>query len=104
MTTDPLADGYLDKKKDPFDANQALGTLLAIEHRDRLTIVVPGLRLSSHKWLGSIAYPLSGGFQTWSLLPRTLVVPILKLESAIDAVLGRFMAFRLLLVFEKTAT
>ena len=101
MNVDVLADGQLSKKRNPFDANQALAMVLATKDRKRLPKHVSGLRISKIRWTGSIAYPLSGGFRKWCLLPKSLVKPILHLESVIDKYFGRFVAFRLLLVITK---
>jgi hypothetical protein len=49
------------------------------------------------------AYPLSGGFKPWSLIPQALVRPVLALEDALLPVLGPVMGFRLLIVIEKQA-
>ena len=68
MNVDVLADGQLSRKQNPFDANQALGTVLATKNRKRLPNHVSGLRVSKIQWTGSIAYPLSGGFRKWYLL------------------------------------
>ena len=101
MNVDVLADGQLSRKRNPFDANQALGTVLATKDRKRLPNHVPGLHISKIQWTGSIAYPLSGGFRKWCFLPKIMVKPILHLESVIDKYFGRFVAFRLLLVITK---
>lgn len=101
MNVDVLADGQLSKKRNPFDANQALGTVLATKDSKRLSQHVSGLQISKIQWTGSIAYPLSGGFRKWCLLPKFMVKPMLHLETVIDKYFGRFVAFRLLLVITK---
>lgn len=101
MKADVLGDSELSSKCNPFDSNQALGTLLATKDRYRLSKRVSGLRVSKIEWMGSIAYPLSGGFRQWCLLPEFIVKPILALESVIDKLFGRFVAFRLLVVITK---
>ena len=49
------------------------------------------------------AYPLSGGFKPWSLLPAAWTRPVLSLEEAISPWVGRLLAFRLFAVVRKTA-
>ena len=96
MSADVLADGPVDRGRDPFDANQAFATLLVTRFEEKLEATVPGMRILDYQWLGSLAYPLSGGFQDWSLIPRAIARPVLALESMIDSVLGRWLGFRIL--------
>ena len=92
----------MDSNRDPFLSNQAVPTLLVSRYKNQLHSMIPGLKLSEHQWLGSLAYPLSGGFQEWSLVPRLAVRPVLALESLIDVVLGRWTAFRLIVTLERS--
>lgn len=102
LGADPLADGRPDATKHPMDSNQALPTLLTTRpHRDRLRQRVPGLRLVRCEHLSLAAYPLSGGFRSWSLAPVRLLGPLLRLEDRLAPVLGRLAGFRLLLVYER---
>jgi len=100
MDTDLLADGPVDRSRDPFTANQAFATLLVTRFRKKLQTIVPGMNIRSYRWLGSLAYPLSGGFQDWCLVPQVFTRPVLALESAIDSTLGRWLGFRILVVLE----
>lgn len=59
------------------------------------------MRLVRADWLSLFAYPLSGGFRPWCLLPRRSIKALLRIERRLAPVLGRFMAFRLFIVFEK---
>jgi hypothetical protein len=59
------------------------------------------LRVREVRRLSLLAYPLSGGFKPWSLLPSALVGPLLALENKLAHVLGGLMAFRMLVVVEK---
>jgi len=102
MEADILDDGPVDSNRDPFLSNQAIPTLLVSRYKNQLHSTIPGLKLSEHQWLGSLAYPLSGGFQEWSLVPRLVVRPVLALESLIDVVLGRWTAFRLIVTLERS--
>jgi SAM-dependent methyltransferase len=101
LRADPLATGERDPARRPFDANQAIPTLLAGPHRDRLHRRHPDLRVTTARRLSFVAYPLSGGFRPWSLVPRRLVDPLLRAERRLPEVAGRLAAFRLLLVIEK---
>jgi len=51
--------------------------------------------------LSLFAYPLSGGFRRWSLIPAFLVRPLLLVEDGLLIVLGPVMAFRLLVTLER---
>jgi hypothetical protein len=47
------------------------------------------------------AYPLSGGFRSWSLVSENLAKHLLQVERPIESTLGRFGAFRMMLVIGK---
>ncbi len=100
LRVDPLVDGQPDPGKHPFDSNQALPTLLAGRYRHRLEGEL-GLVVAHTERLSLFAYPLSGGFRPWSLLPARSVDAVLRAERRLEPVLGRFMGFRLLLVIER---
>lgn len=103
MDADPLADGPLDPSREPFDANQAVPTLLFGRHRKRFEQMFPGMRIVGVKLLSLIAYPLSGGFRSWCLVPAGSIDWLLRLERIIVPVVGSLMAFRLFAVIEKIA-
>lgn len=98
---DPLADGPLDPHRPPMAANQAIPTRLLGRDRRALAAAVPALRLVECRRMSLLAYPLSGGFKTWSLLPAVAAAPLLRLERWLEPVLGPLMAFRLLAVMER---
>ena len=102
MTADPLEDGSISAARDPFAANQAIPTLLFGMHRERLENEVPALRLIERRLIAPLSYPLSGGFRRWSLLPLCFASPLLKLERALEPVIGPIMAFRLIATLEKS--
>ena len=104
MAADTLTDGLPDPSRDAFAANQAIPTQLVTRDRQRLLAAFPHFRMRRCRWLSLFAYPLSGGFQPWSLIPHALVGPVLALENVLAPVLGRFMGFRMLIVIEKAAT
>ena len=53
------------------------------------------------QWFALAAYPLSGGFQPWSLIGEGVAQRLLRLERALEPLLGRFTGFRMLLTVEK---
>jgi len=55
------------------------------------------------QWFALAAYPLSGGFQPWSLIGEGVARRLLRLERALEPVLARFTGFRMLLTVEKAA-
>jgi len=101
MDADPLAATAPDPDSDPFDANQAIPTLLFLRRPGAFADAVPELSLRSVRLLSLFAYPLSGGFRPWSLIPRSGVAPMLRLEERLASFLGRLMAFRLFVVLER---
>lgn len=103
MNDDPLRDGAPDPNRDAFDANQGIPTLLFGRDRHKLIAAFPEFKLIRKDWLSLFAYPLSGGFKPWSLIPAALVKPVLKIEDVLAPVLGGLMGFRLLIVLEKRA-
>jgi SAM-dependent methyltransferase len=100
MTADPLAEAA--PGRDPWQANQAIPTLLFGRHRRSFEAACPGLLLVELRRFALVSYPLSGGFRRWSLLPASLVDPLCTIEHWLEPVLGRLMAFRLLAVLERT--
>ena len=63
---------------------------------------MPELSLRSVALLSLFAYPLSGGFRPWSLIPRRGVAPMLRIEDHLAPMLGQLMAFRLFVVLERS--
>jgi SAM-dependent methyltransferase len=101
LSADPLLEGKASFDKDPYSANQAIPTLLVTRHARRLSLLFPDLRLRHVKWLSLFAYPLTGGFKPWSLIPVSLVKPVLRFEDSVSRVIGRFLGFRLLVTIER---
>jgi SAM-dependent methyltransferase len=102
MAVDPLGDAAL-SSSDPDDSNQAIATLLFGRDYPRFSRMFPNLKLAEKSFLSLLAYPLTGGFQPWSLLPAALAQPLLRVESALLPLLGPAAGFRLFVVLEKTA-
>jgi SAM-dependent methyltransferase len=103
MTADPFAPVVSNPDRDPFDANQAIPTLLFAESeaRKRVEHEIPSLRVRRVEWHSLLAYPLSGGFQEWSLLPGPLVRPLLTVERSLPAMIARYFSFRMTIVLER---
>jgi hypothetical protein len=69
--------------------------------RRRVEQVIPSLRVRSIDWLSLFAYPMSGGFQNWSLIPAALVGPMLAFEEKVPEMVRKHIAFRMLVVVER---
>jgi SAM-dependent methyltransferase len=106
MQADPLSRPTIRAPRDPFDSNQALPTLLFARERNRAALLakIPELRMVRQQWLSLIAYPLTGGFRGWSLVPAGWVSWILRAENRLLTAVGTWAAFRLLLVLEKSGS
>jgi SAM-dependent methyltransferase len=104
MKADPFAPVAIDPDRDPFDANQAIPTILFATRGARAEVekAVPALRVRSVDWLSLLAYPMSGGFQNWSLLPASLVRPLLFFEDKMPEAIRRQVAFRMAVVLQKS--
>jgi SAM-dependent methyltransferase len=96
-----LSDGEPDPHRDPYDSNQAIPTLLATRDRERFHRLFPTLRIAAVQWFSFAAYPLSGGFQPWSLIGESLARRMLRFEHTLEPMLGRLAGFRMLLLIEK---
>lgn len=101
MTADPLTTGAVSANKDPWDSNQAIPTLLVGRYRERLGALLPGLALVKAERFAFMAYPLSGGFQEWSLLPGAAAKPLLACEWRLRRLFGPLAGFRLLAVYRR---
>jgi SAM-dependent methyltransferase len=98
---DPFAHVPPIPQRDPYDANQAIPALLFRRRRAEFEHRFPDFRLATVRNLSLFAYPLSGGFRRWSLIPAFLVRPLLLVEDGLLIVLGPVMAFRLLVTLER---
>jgi SAM-dependent methyltransferase len=97
----PTSDCVLDSDKDPYASNQAIPTILFKRSLHWLAASGATLRVVESRWLSLFVYPLTGGFKAWSLMPVSWVNPLLRVEEFLLPLLGRLMAFRLLVVLEK---
>lgn len=98
----PHHDFRPEKRENPFDGNQAIPTLLFGKYKSFLARLLPEFELTKKERLSFVAYPLSGGYRHWSLIPAKLVKPILKVENKLEKVLGPVSAFRLLIVLSRS--
>lgn len=103
MGADPLTSGDPDPKRNPYDSNQAIPSLIAGRHAARFHQLAPGLRIKQTVWFSPVSYPLSGGFKPWSLITAGMARAIMAMERKVEGPLGRFIGFRLFLVIEKVA-
>jgi len=101
LDQDPLAEGIPDPARAPFDANIALPTLLFGRDRSRFQGRFKNMRVLRLDWLSCFAYPLSGGFQPWSLIPSAILRPVLWIEDRLPQFIRRRLAYRLFAVIEK---
>lgn len=105
MGEDPLAPGAPPPDRDPYDANQAFPSLLFgpmfRRHGARFRAMFPRLVVREAKPMSLFAYPLTGGFRPWSLIPEAAVAPVLVVERVLAPLLGPLCAFRILVVLER---
>jgi SAM-dependent methyltransferase len=103
MRADPFAPVVIDPDRDPFDANQAIPTLLFATATARRLVeqTIPSLRVRNVDWQSLFAYPMSGGFQKWSLIPGNLVRPMLALERRLPDFMRKHLSFRMMVVLER---
>jgi SAM-dependent methyltransferase len=104
LRCDPFVPAPSRAPRDPFDSNQAIPTLLLREKsRHRLRALVPDLAVLSVDWFSVAAYPLSGGFKSWCLLPASLAERVIHLEDRLPGVVRRCLGFRLMAVMRRSA-
>lgn len=103
MSVDPIADQPAEVALDPFLSNQGIPTLLfdRKRHRARFEAQFPNFRIVEQLKFSLFAYPLSGGFKRWSLLPKCATVPLLQLERLLSPVFGPVFGFRISIVLER---
>ena len=102
MGVDPLANRTLSTDRNPWDSNQSIPTLLFRKVPRVFEEEFPELKVKEVSLHALFAYPLSGGFRRWSLLPQRLVRPLVRLEDRLMPILGPLMAFRLVAVVQRS--
>ena len=104
MRVDPFRSAPAKSSCDPFDANQAIPTLLCSPaNRSRLNVAVPELRVIQVDWLSPFVYPLSGGFKSWCLIPSQLAMALVRFEDGLPVQVRKFFGFRLFATLQKVA-
>ncbi len=98
---DPLAPCVPSRGRDPYTGNQAIPTRLFGRDAGRLVREFPGFRIVTKRWLSLFAYPLSGGFQPWTLVSERAVEALLGAERFLLPWVGAAMAFRMFVVLER---
>jgi SAM-dependent methyltransferase len=103
MSVDPLADQPPDVAADPFLSNQGIPTLLfdRQHHRTRFEAQFPNFTIIERQRFSLFAYPLSGGFKRWSLLPGWVAPSLLRMENYFNRLLGPILGFRTSIVLER---
>lgn len=96
---DPLVLKSPKPGRQQFDADQAVATTLLERNQSEFRARFPGLSVLHIRRMACVAYPLSGGFDHPSLIPQWLVALLLRVERHLER-LGRFLAFRMLVVIE----
>ena len=102
MSAEIFGEGRPDPRRDPYEANQAIPTLLATRDWDRFHGLFPELRIVRIDWFAFAAYALSGGFKNWSLISERVARGLLRLERPLEPAIGRLLAFRMMLVIDKS--
>lgn len=97
MSVYPLEKGAINPSRDARLANQAIATLLIGKYRSALKEEVPEFQQLDYSYHTLLAFPLSGAFRSWSLLPSWAVQPVLSIERLLLPFIGRFFSFRLLI-------
>lgn len=90
-------------EKDPFDANQAIPTLIfgRASGRRRFSRMFPELRIQKIERLAGLSYPASGGFSRGALLPAPWWRRLFEAERSLPGWVFAMIGFRLLIVLEK---
>ena len=96
MSVDPLATPRRGaERKDPYDSNQAIPCLLFGRYHAEFERQFPEFTLVTKRHMSLLAYPLSGGFQRWCLVPSWAVSTLLRIEDRVERLLGPLLGFRL---------
>jgi SAM-dependent methyltransferase len=101
LKSDPLEDGPLSPDRKPFDANQAIPTLLFGKYKEAFSSKFPEFQIIENSFMSLWSYPLSGGFEPWAIIPSFATKPLLAFEKKVEPFLGSTLGFRLLVVLEK---
>ena len=98
---DPFGKGSQEGEKDPFEGNQAVPTIIFEKQKEKFGAFFPGLTILKKEVMDFLVYPLSGGFHHPTFIPAFLWPALRSMENLLRP-LGRFLAFRLFVVAEKS--
>lgn len=101
MNEDPFINFIRTQNRSPYDGNQAIPTILFCQRHEEFLQRYPELKINKVNYLSLFAYPLSGGYRNWSLLPISFLNLLLRLEDHLLKLVGRKMAFRLLVILDR---
>lgn len=102
MGVDPFLAGPAKASRDPFDSNQAIPTLLFNPaNRLRFNELVPEFTVQQVDWLSLFAFPLSGGFKSWCLMPSQVTMALVRVEDRLPRLVRKFFGFRIFATLQK---
>jgi SAM-dependent methyltransferase len=101
LGVDPLATHAADGARDPFDANQAIPTLLFGRNRPAFEAAFPALAIKRVEHLSGFSFPATGGFSGQPLLPWGMWSLLYRFEAQVPSALMRWLGFRMLVVIER---
>lgn len=90
-----------DGARDPFDANQAIPTLLFGRKRQAFEAAFPALAIKRIQHLTGFSFPATGGFSHGAFLPWPLWSLLHRFDAQLPAAVMRWTAFRMLVVIER---
>lgn len=100
MDVDLFAPLEEEAERHPWEANQAVVTLLFWRHLAQFEALHEDLTVTQREISDLIAYPLSGGFEFYSLIPHRTLSFVYTVERLCSC-LAKLLAFRSLVVIEK---
>ncbi len=101
LGVDPLALYAGGDARDPFDANQAIPTLLFGRRRAAFEAAFPALSIQRVQHMSGFSCPASGGFSHGPFLPWPIWSLWHRMDTMLPSALMRWMAFRMLVVLER---
>ena len=84
--------------KNPYESNQAIPTILFEKYLN--LIISLGFKVKENSPISYLAYPLSGGFKSWSLINIRFAKLFLKFEKKLPKFLGKIASFRMIATLE----
>jgi len=101
LGADPLALNDVAGARDPFDANQAIPTVLFGRGRQAFEEAFPTLAIQRVEHMSGFSCPASGGFSHGSFLPWPLWSLLHRIDGRLPPALLRWTGFRMLVVLER---